>query len=61
MGEATSDRQASTGDPKKESQKAQGWIRMHTNEKAKPPTVDDESDEESQLRDRKARKELEKS
>jgi hypothetical protein len=60
MAEATSDRESSTSDSKSAKQKIQGWIRMHTDEKAKPPPLDEQLDDESQSRDRKTRKEIEK-
>jgi hypothetical protein len=59
MEEATSDRESSESESKKNKQKTQGWIRMHTDEQVKPPSFDEHLDEESQPRDRKDRKELE--
>ena len=60
MEEATRDKQSSTSEPKRDKQKASGWIRMHSDERAKPPPADEQVDDESQSRDRKTRKALEK-
>jgi hypothetical protein len=59
MEKATRDKQSSTGESKK-PQKTQGWIRMHSDEKMKPPDVDEPLDTEAQSQDRKTRKEPEK-
>jgi hypothetical protein len=59
MEKATRDKQSSTSEPKKQ-QKTHGWIRMHSDEKMKPPDVDESLDTEAQSHDRKTRKELEK-
>jgi hypothetical protein len=60
MEEDTRDKQESTSEPKRDKQKTQGWIRMHSEEKAKPPPVGEPLDEESQSHDHKIRKEIEK-
>jgi hypothetical protein len=56
MGEATRDRQGSTSEPKKDKQKTQGWIRMHTDEDTRVSSVDEQKESEPQSHDRKARK-----
>lgn len=56
MGEATRDKQDAASEPKKDKQKAQGWIRMHTEEAAKPPALDEPKEDEVQARDPKVRK-----
>jgi hypothetical protein len=59
MEKATRDKQSSTRESKK-PQKTQGWIRIHSDEKMKPPDVDESLDIAAQSHDRKTRKELEK-
>jgi len=65
MEEAASDKQSSTSEPKRDKQRASGWIRMHSDEKKTPPLVDEvldkEDQSEDQSRDRRIRKELAKS
>ena len=56
MGETTRHNQSSTSEPKKDKQKTQGWIRMHTEEDARTPSVDEQQDSATQSDDRKARK-----
>ena len=58
MEEDTRDKQSSTIESKK-PQKTQGWIRMHTDEKMKPPDINEPLETEAQSRDRKTRKEPE--
>ena len=42
MDEATSDKEnSSAGESKQSQQKTQGWIRIHLEEKIKPPPVDE--------------------
>jgi len=59
MEEDTSDRELSESESKRNKQKTQGWIRMHTDEHPKLPSVDEPLDVDSQPRDHKNRKELE--
>jgi hypothetical protein len=61
MAEATSDREHPASESKKQPQKTQGWIRMHSDEKPKLPPVDELVAEASESRDRRPRKEQEKS
>jgi hypothetical protein len=61
MEEATRDKQSSTNESKTNKQKPQGWIRIHSDEKMKPSSTDEQSNMEKESRDRKTRKELEKS
>jgi hypothetical protein len=56
MGEATRDRKSSTSEKKKDEQKIQGWIRIHSDESAKTPSIDEPQDNEAQPSDLKARK-----
>jgi len=56
MGEATRDNQSSTSEPKKDKQKSQGWIRMHTDEAERTPYVEEHEDNLDQSRDQKPRK-----
>jgi len=60
MEEATRDKQSSTSGSKRNKPKTQGWIRMHSDEAMKSPTVDEPLDEEAQPREAKIRKEPEK-
>jgi hypothetical protein len=60
MEEATSDKQRSTSGSKRNKQQKQGWIRMHSDEAMKSPTVEEPLDTENQPRERKTRKESEK-
>ena len=59
MGEATRDKQSSSTESKNDVQKRQGWIRLHTDEGAKSPSVDkvdEPEDSVAQSHDRKVRK-----
>jgi len=56
MGEATRDNQSSTSEPEKDKRKSQGWIRMHTDEAEKTPSVEGQEDNLDQSRDQKPRK-----
>lgn len=61
MGEASRDKRGSTTESPKDKQKAQGWIRIHSDEIAKAPPVDKTPDETpsdtgSQTRSDKVRK-----
>jgi hypothetical protein len=56
MGEATRDNQSSTNEPNKDRQKRQGWIRMHTDEAERIPSVEEQDDSLDQSRDQKPRK-----
>jgi hypothetical protein len=60
MEEATRDKESSTSESEKNKQKVHGWIRIHSDEKTKPSPVDEPLEEESQARDRKIRRELDK-
>ena len=57
MGEATRDNQSSTGEPEKDRRKkSQGWIRMHTDEAERTPSVEGQEDNPDQSRDKKPSK-----
>jgi len=56
MGEATRDKASSGSESKKDKQKTQGWIRMHTDEDAKAPPEDEQQNKSVQSPDRKVRK-----
>lgn len=46
MGEPSKDKRGSTTESTKDKQRAQGWIRIHSDEMAKAPLVDKPQDEE---------------
>lgn len=56
MGEATRDNQGSTSEPGENKRKSQGWIRMHTDEAERTPSVEEQEDNLDQSRDHKPRK-----
>jgi len=56
MGEATRDNQSSTREPEKDRRRSQGWIRMHTDEAERTPSVEGQEDNPDQSRDKKPSK-----
>jgi hypothetical protein len=56
MGEATRDNQSSTSEPEKDRRKRQGWIRIHTDEAKRTPSVEEQEDNLDKSRDQKPRK-----
>jgi hypothetical protein len=56
MGEATRDKQSPTSEAEKDKKKSQGWIRMHTDEAERTPSVEEQEDNLDQSPDHKPRK-----
>ena len=58
MDEATTDKEnSSTSESELSKQKNQGWMRLHVDEKTKPPPTNEPLGEETQSGDRKITKE----